>query len=274
VNKVLEVTRKESLTYIGYSRGTAQVFLALALDQDYYADKIDKVIALAPCMYLEMDQLRGNDAFLNYQGMVDFYEEKKANSEWFVNPGFGMPNSYQDLLFWDQINVADRPQMFIPLEYFSNGLTESTEIALSAIDRTEIVMIAGTDDIICTNTNAHRILSELGEDTCSVVRDVPGAGHLQFAIAGGERFTGDLIDSIEGRSSCVGEPIQAMSAEEMVTEVWDTYFSALGDILGWILLVLMTVLLCGCCLCCCLCCACCRCCCKKSNPHGDDYTSI
>ena len=73
MNKVLEVTRKESLTYIGYSRGTAQVFLALALDQDYYADKIDKVIALAPCMYLEMDQLRGNDAVLDYRGMVDFY---------------------------------------------------------------------------------------------------------------------------------------------------------------------------------------------------------
>ena len=53
--------------------------------------------------------------------MVDFYEEKEANSEWFVDPGFGMPNSYQDLLFWDQINVADRPQMFIPLEDFSDG---------------------------------------------------------------------------------------------------------------------------------------------------------
>ena len=73
VDKVLEVTRQEKLTYIGYSRGTAQIFLALAMDQDYYSTRINKVIALAPCMYLEMNRLRPGGE-LDYQGAIDFYQ--------------------------------------------------------------------------------------------------------------------------------------------------------------------------------------------------------
>ena len=77
VDKVLEVTGMEKLTYIGYSRGTAQVFLALAMDQAYYSSRINKVIALAPCMYLEMDKLRPGGV-LDYQGAVDFYENAQS----------------------------------------------------------------------------------------------------------------------------------------------------------------------------------------------------
>ena len=82
VDKVLQITGKEKLTYIGYSRGTAQVFLALAMDEDVYVDKINKVIALAPCMYLEMDRLR-DGGVLDYQGIVDYYEIQEANGIWY-----------------------------------------------------------------------------------------------------------------------------------------------------------------------------------------------
>ena len=42
------------------------------MDEKYYEDKINKVIALDPCIYKEMDQLRPGGA-LDYQGVVDFY---------------------------------------------------------------------------------------------------------------------------------------------------------------------------------------------------------
>ena len=59
IDKVLEVTGKEKLTYIGYSLGTMQMFLGLAVMQDeYFADKVNKVVAMAPCMYIEPEALR------------------------------------------------------------------------------------------------------------------------------------------------------------------------------------------------------------------------
>ena len=54
IDKVLEVTGAEKLKYIGYSLGTMQMFLGLAaMEEEYFADRVSKVIAQAPCMYLE-----------------------------------------------------------------------------------------------------------------------------------------------------------------------------------------------------------------------------
>ena len=52
------------------------------MDEDVYTDKINKVIALAPCMYLEMDKLR-DGGVLDYQGIVDYYEIQEANGKWY-----------------------------------------------------------------------------------------------------------------------------------------------------------------------------------------------
>ena len=132
------------------------------MDEDVYAGKINKVIALAPCMYLEMDNLR-DGGVLDYQGVVDYYEIQEANSKWYYEIFPGHPvNSMQGLLFWDQIYTENRPQRFISLEDYSDGQRQSEAIELSNISRVQIVMFSGSNDNTCTNQNAHRILTEVG----------------------------------------------------------------------------------------------------------------
>ena len=116
IEKVLEISGQPKLVYIGYSRGTSQMFLALGMDEDYYLPKVERVVALSPCMYENMALLRtGGD--LDYQGAVDFYQQKQAESDYanLLIDG-GARNSYKDLLYWEQISLEDRPQRFIPLE--------------------------------------------------------------------------------------------------------------------------------------------------------------
>lgn len=50
VNKVLEVTEEPKLTIIGYSQGSAQTIYAMAKDQDFYALRVHRFIALGACM--------------------------------------------------------------------------------------------------------------------------------------------------------------------------------------------------------------------------------
>ena len=128
-------------------------------------------------------------------------------------------------------------------------------------------MFSGVNDNVCTNANAVRIMHETGSPDVTI-RNINGAGHLYFGYVTGERWTNDLIGSIEGYQT--GD-IEAMSAGEIASSVWDTYCEALGETLAIILLVLMILLLACCCICCCCCCACCRCCCKKGR---DDYDRI
>ena len=51
IEKILEVTGKPKLTYIGYSQGTTQMIYGLALKYDYFADRLNNVLLVSPCMY-------------------------------------------------------------------------------------------------------------------------------------------------------------------------------------------------------------------------------
>ena len=52
VTKVLAVTGKPKLTYIGYSAGTSQMIYGLAKLHDLiFADRLERVILLAPALY-------------------------------------------------------------------------------------------------------------------------------------------------------------------------------------------------------------------------------
>ena len=72
IEKVLEVTAQPKLVYLGYSRGTSQMFLALGMDEDYYLSKVERVVAFSPCMYENMELLRPGGS-MDYQQVVDFY---------------------------------------------------------------------------------------------------------------------------------------------------------------------------------------------------------
>lgn len=51
VNKMIEVTEKPKVTLMGYSQGGAQMFYALAKNQDFYADKVHRFVSLSGCPY-------------------------------------------------------------------------------------------------------------------------------------------------------------------------------------------------------------------------------
>jgi len=50
LQKIIEVSGSEKVTYVGYSQGTSQMFYALASDELKIADMLERVIMLAPCI--------------------------------------------------------------------------------------------------------------------------------------------------------------------------------------------------------------------------------
>lgn len=53
IKKILEVTEAEKVTYVGYSQGTTQMFVGLSqLEESFFADRLNKAIMLAPCMFI------------------------------------------------------------------------------------------------------------------------------------------------------------------------------------------------------------------------------
>ena len=54
------------------------MFLALAMNEEYYLPKVERVVALSPCMYENMTLLRPGGE-MDYQSAVEFYKEKESN---------------------------------------------------------------------------------------------------------------------------------------------------------------------------------------------------
>ena len=64
LDKIIEESGNESVSYVGYSQGTSQLFYGLATDQDKYAKRIDRAIMLAPCVVtLPMFQIEDHMKF-------------------------------------------------------------------------------------------------------------------------------------------------------------------------------------------------------------------
>ena len=51
VEKIREETGKPKVTLMGYSQGGAQIFYALATNQDWYAERVNRFVSLAGCHY-------------------------------------------------------------------------------------------------------------------------------------------------------------------------------------------------------------------------------
>ena len=64
IDKILSVTGKPKLTYIGFSGGTSQMLYGLGKMHDsYFADRLERVVLVAPCIYVES----------TYEGIVAEY---------------------------------------------------------------------------------------------------------------------------------------------------------------------------------------------------------
>ena len=178
------------------------MFLALGMDEDYYLPKVERVVAFSPCMYENMELLRPGGA-MDYEQVVDFYEQMESEQTYkigILDDVGGTPNSYKDLLYWEQISLEDRPQRFIPLEEYADGTRRSEEISLGTIDQMMIVGLAGTQDESCSYETAKRIFSEFGHSN-TILRPIIGADHGYGAWVTGEEWNNVLKQSIEGNET-------------------------------------------------------------------------
>ena len=55
VDKIIEVTGRPKVTLMGYSQGGAQIFYALSTNQDWFADRVHRYVALSACHYFRGD---------------------------------------------------------------------------------------------------------------------------------------------------------------------------------------------------------------------------
>ena len=66
IRKIQEETQQSKVNYIGYSMGTTQMFYGLTQrEEDFYAENLNKFIALAPCVYFEHTEY---DQYVNGYG--------------------------------------------------------------------------------------------------------------------------------------------------------------------------------------------------------------
>ena len=73
MDKIYEVTNRK-MTYVGYGEGTSQLFYGLTQrEETYFADKLDKAILLAPCLFVTSLGVE------NYQETFPVYEEQHIN---------------------------------------------------------------------------------------------------------------------------------------------------------------------------------------------------
>ena len=58
------MTGKPKVTIMGYSQGGAQIFYALATNQDWYAERVHRFVSLAGCHFASN---RADSDFDNYE---------------------------------------------------------------------------------------------------------------------------------------------------------------------------------------------------------------
>ena len=121
VDKIIEVTEKPKVTLMGYSQGGAQIFYALAKDQDRYADKVHRFIGLAPChVYRETTTYA--------EQRYDYINYRKDG---ILHAGLENGESIASLMYFTQIGLAKQFQEPISFEDWVDGKIYSTPVDLS-----------------------------------------------------------------------------------------------------------------------------------------------
>ena len=85
IEKILEVTGKEKVTMAAYSEGTFITMYALASQQDYWANKVERYISLATCIVIPgMDYETEVAKYLAYDALG--YYNTNGNDESTLDP--------------------------------------------------------------------------------------------------------------------------------------------------------------------------------------------
>lgn len=70
INYVRDKTGVDQVTYIGHSQGTSQMFYGLAENQDYWKDKLNLYVALAPVTRLDHSKSELMVFFSQFQHLI------------------------------------------------------------------------------------------------------------------------------------------------------------------------------------------------------------
>ena len=171
VDKIIEVTEKPKVTLMGNSQGGAQIFYALAKEQDRYVDKVHRFVGLAPCHViretLSYEELRYNNINFRKNGIYNTGE----------NTGMSMAN----LMYFSQIGIAKQFQEPISFEDWINGRIYSTPVDLSKIDRVPVSIVHPVADEVCDMTFIEYTMAKMQQEE-KYLRFEHG-GHQLFSYA-------------------------------------------------------------------------------------------
>lgn len=118
IEKILEVTGKEKITILGHSQGSSLMWYALAKNQDYFATRVNRFVAIAACLFPEA-YAWGN----TYEKLGNIYFALIKNEIYHVaggpdldenSTGFGGLNCYADGGDRESCAEADGYEGFIP----------------------------------------------------------------------------------------------------------------------------------------------------------------
>ena len=214
LDKIIDVSGNEMVSYVGYSQGTAQLFYGLASNEEAYKDKIERAIMLAPCVYTNT---AGLDFYLEtypvfrehgvnvYNDMMAVTNMAKICSdpkdqtacEFFSSVMTMQKQAIKSGEHFDQIAIADRYQEYIVGFNATNIQSELVKPGLGAISTVPIHLMVAENDEICTHATAERIQKEIGERVQSFTT-VPGVGHEYFMIeANSDEFYTQLKGLLE-----------------------------------------------------------------------------
>ena len=113
------------------------------MEKLYFADRVERFIALAPCVYL-------NRPPYSYEEVVEMFNKKiNVDNEPYFSSLFGFPVPTKQLLHHYQIALQKRFQDFIPFDEFAGGKVTSDLVGLSKIDLVPLTLIAGSEDKLC-----------------------------------------------------------------------------------------------------------------------------
>lgn len=194
---MIEVTEKPKVTLMGYSQGGAQMFYALAKNQDFYADKVHRFVSLSGCPVpaVEEDYDDSVDMFwdLYEDGIYNYGGNDESSYDEDDEEGKGW--SVKTHMYDAQIHFAGRLQEPIELEPWGDDQIYSTEILMSAIDRTPVSILHTSRDELCPVEFLKDAYEEMTVEEKYIV--VERGDHGYFASETPTRLVNFVAETIE-----------------------------------------------------------------------------
>ena len=227
---ILNLTKKEKLTYIGHSQGCAQFFALCSLQPDFCEKRIKGMLAFGPAIYL--DNGTANiltiaakfkfDSFLNEIGIKNLLEspEKVNVFTRLICNNFTSLCKIVDSLIADENpldNNQDRIKVFF--SHYPSGMSTRSIHHFGEIIRTKkfvnirsdnneeypinninvpLYLFVGNDDRLADSMDCRRARDALNKNFVKFYKEYDGMGHMSFFMTNGKpTFIKDALDMVK-----------------------------------------------------------------------------